>query len=403
MTSRRQRFDLGPLADFMAEDILSTPGRKLVDEVTEDCGDPEALAFAFDKIVNAELPNRADRPIRSSIPLGQRRTGPLSLSSEPLLSRWRRTLLVIGSLIFPNRLAMALISAICVALIAVIIARPARNELGLRWKTPSSSAELIPSTTQEMAQSQPLPSRLPDCEAGPHCSPKAGSEAVGGAVQDLAGRGEAQKRLAEASLEEQKAPREPRRLLALQSPEEPKRQEASRLQQEETKRPEVFRLEAARQEDHMRQEAQRLQQEADLARAALPPPPAGNVRPAVATPLGPVIESQVARANRPEQIRQAQTELTRLGCFNGKPDGQLNNATRNAVKALWKHTGKPVVEINISDEFLDELKRLRKEVCVPERRPAPSVASRPARSKDTAAAPAPASSPVLSGKNAVGF
>jgi hypothetical protein len=403
MTSRRERFDLGPLADFMAEDILSTPGRKLVDEVTEDCGDPEALAFAFDKIVNAELPNRADRPIRSSIRLGQRRTGPLSLSSEPLLSRWRRTLLVIGNLIFPNRLSMALIGAICVALVAVIIARPARNELELRWKTPSSSAELIPSITQEMAQSQPLPSRPPDCEADPHCSAKAGSEAIEGAVQDLAGRGQAQKRLAEAPLEERTAAREPRRFLALQSPEEPKRQEASRLQQEETKRQEVFRLEAARQEDHKRQEAQRLQQEADLAaRAALPAPPAGNP-PAVATPLGPVIESLVARANRPEQIRQAQTELTRLGCFNGKPDGQLNNATRNAVKALWKHTGKPVVEINISDEFLDELKRLRKEVCVPERRPAPSVASRPARSKDTAAAPAPASSPVLSGKNAVGF
>jgi len=62
MTARQERYDLGPLADFMAEDILSTPGSQLVDEVAEDCGDPEALASAFDKIVHAERPSRGDSP-----------------------------------------------------------------------------------------------------------------------------------------------------------------------------------------------------------------------------------------------------------------------------------------------------------------------------------------------------
>jgi tetratricopeptide (TPR) repeat protein len=113
MTTRQERYDLGPLADFMAEDILSTPGRKLVEEVTEDCGDPEALASAFDKIVQAELPGRADKPACSSVGLGQHRTGQSSLSSEPLLSRWRRSLSALGDIVFvfPNRLVMALISA----------------------------------------------------------------------------------------------------------------------------------------------------------------------------------------------------------------------------------------------------------------------------------------------------
>ncbi len=71
MTARQERYDLGPLADFMAEDILSTPGRQLVDEVAEDCGDPEALASAFDKIVHAERPSRGDSPAGLSIALGQ--------------------------------------------------------------------------------------------------------------------------------------------------------------------------------------------------------------------------------------------------------------------------------------------------------------------------------------------
>jgi DNA-binding NarL/FixJ family response regulator len=71
MTARQERYDLGPLADFMAEDILSTPGRQLVDEVAEDCGDPEALASAFDKIVHAERPSRGDSPTGLSIALGQ--------------------------------------------------------------------------------------------------------------------------------------------------------------------------------------------------------------------------------------------------------------------------------------------------------------------------------------------
>ena len=102
--TRQDRYDLGALADFMAEDILSTPGRHLVDEVTEDCGDPEAFASAFEQIVHAELPSRSNAAGLSFTPgqyhafpgsesgawvlVRKRREAPLS--SEPLLSRWRR-------------------------------------------------------------------------------------------------------------------------------------------------------------------------------------------------------------------------------------------------------------------------------------------------------------------------
>ena len=39
------------LVDFMVEDILATLGDRLLDEVGEDCGDPNALATEFDTIV----------------------------------------------------------------------------------------------------------------------------------------------------------------------------------------------------------------------------------------------------------------------------------------------------------------------------------------------------------------
>jgi len=94
------------------------------------------------------------------------------------------------------------------------------------------------------------------------------------------------------------------------------------------------------------------------------------------------------RVNLPEQIRQAQIELKRLGCFSGAPDSKLNDATRNAVKALWHHTHKPIAEIDITDDFIADLKRHPGEVCPPPARPATPVASRPASPhKDTAAAP----------------
>src|SRR5690242_21936748 len=56
-----------------------------------------------------------------------------------------------------------------------------------------------------------------------------------------------------------------------------------------------------------------------------------------AEPSGsPVAEAPaVLRANSPEQIRKAQTELRRLDCFSGRIDGKLGDQTRQAVKKFW--------------------------------------------------------------------
>jgi hypothetical protein len=115
MTSRQERCDLGPLADFMAEDILSTPGRQLVDELTEDCGDPEAFASAFDKIVQ-DLDPLLPHWRRSSRGIAIRAGRNLARS---IRSR-RRILTVLGHIVFPNRLRMA--TRACAALVMAIVA-----------------------------------------------------------------------------------------------------------------------------------------------------------------------------------------------------------------------------------------------------------------------------------------
>src|SRR6266853_2109362 len=279
MTSRQERYDLGPLADFMAEDILSTPGPQLVEEVTEDCGDPEAFASAFDKIVHAELPNRGNSPAGLSIAPGR---GALR-SSRPLHSRWRRILTALGNIVFPNRLSMAVITTTCVALVAVIVAMPLRNALELRWKTPSGSADGISTMTREKAEPPALsPSSEPawreqdrvatlrserrEAEERLHVEQlaaqrarveEARQEASLGALRQL----EAQKRREEqariAALEEQKRQEEQKRIAAL---EEQKRQEeqARIAALEEQKRQEEQARIAALEEQKRQEEQARI-------------------------------------------------------------------------------------------------------------------------------------------------
>ncbi len=225
---------------------------------------------------------------------------------------------------------------------------------------------------------------------------------------------------------------EQKRVAALQQKqEEQKRQEVLRQQQEEQKRvaalqlqEEQKRLEALRQqqvdldrkriEDNCRREEAKfteLQAAGAAAReqlvkfeieagckamhpmitaaiAALPlDAPVPHVPPPIATPPA---YPQVEKANLPEQIRQAQIELRRLGCFEGKLDSKMNGATEKAVKAFWKHTHKPIVEINITDDFIANLQRVPNEICPPPSKPAPPMASQPSsRSKNAAAAAPP--------------
>jgi peptidoglycan hydrolase-like protein with peptidoglycan-binding domain len=83
----------------------------------------------------------------------------------------------------------------------------------------------------------------------------------------------------------------------------------------------------------------------------------------------PVAEAPaMLRANSPEQIRKAQTELRRLDCLNGRIDGKLGDQTRQAVRKFWASAKQPVVEVNITDELISSLAQRGDNFCRPPRR-----------------------------------
>jgi hypothetical protein len=67
--------------------------------------------------------------------------------------------------------------------------------------------------------------------------------------------------------------------------------------------------------------------------------------------------------NTPDQVRAAQQQLTRLGCFSDVVDGNLNDATKTAVQHYETARGKPVGDLQISDDFVSELKSQSARVC----------------------------------------
>jgi uncharacterized caspase-like protein len=86
--------------------------------------------------------------------------------------------------------------------------------------------------------------------------------------------------------------------------------------------------------------------------------------------LRPLVTAALDRANtvpdvnKPEQVRAAQRELNRLGCFSGAEDGVLNGPTKTAVQLYEEARGaKPASDVEITDEFVSELKTLSARVC----------------------------------------
>jgi hypothetical protein len=85
--------------------------------------------------------------------------------------------------------------------------------------------------------------------------------------------------------------------------------------------------------------------------------------------LRPLVTAALDRANTlpdvnaPDQVRQAQQELTRLGCFSGAIDGALNPPTTTAVHLYQSQRGKPASDVEITDDFIADLKGQSARVC----------------------------------------
>ena len=58
----------------------------------------------------------------------------------------------------------------------------------------------------------------------------------------------------------------------------------------------------------------------------------------------------VATNNTPDQIRTAQKQLSRLGCYDGNADGSWNDATRSAVRRYYLQQGHLPKQVSVTDE-----------------------------------------------------
>lgn len=67
--------------------------------------------------------------------------------------------------------------------------------------------------------------------------------------------------------------------------------------------------------------------------------------------------------NTPDQVRAAQQQLARLGCFSDAVDGNLNDPTKAAVQHYQTARGKPASDMQISDDFVSELKSQSARIC----------------------------------------
>jgi len=78
-------------------------------------------------------------------------------------------------------------------------------------------------------------------------------------------------------------------------------------------------------------------------------------------------------------IRSSQAELRRLGCYRGAENGDLNDATRKALKQVNAARGKVGAALEIDDAVLSDLKKLEGPICTPPRITVPDIASQPAK------------------------
>ncbi|MBR1232056.1 caspase family protein [Bradyrhizobium sp. AUGA SZCCT0182] len=82
-------------------------------------------------------------------------------------------------------------------------------------------------------------------------------------------------------------------------------------------------------------------------------------------------------------IRSSQAELRRLGCYRGAENGDLTEATKDALKKVYASLGKPSNSLDVDDAVLSDLKKAEAPICTPpkvepEEKP---VVSRPSRTK----------------------
>jgi hypothetical protein len=89
-----------------------------------------------------------------------------------------------------------------------------------------------------------------------------------------------------------------------------------------------------------------------------------RLRPAVVALQAEAERLKEAEAVAEVQIRAAQQELRRLGCYAGAEDGKLQTATKDAIRRYYAASGRPVTTTDVSKDLVDELTRAPGDRCV---------------------------------------
>lgn len=111
--------------------------------------------------------------------------------------------------------------------------------------------------------------------------------------------------------------------------------------------------------------------------ASLEPKPEAGARESVAASKEPAAEELSRQA-----VRQIQSELDRIGCDPGRPDGLWGDRSRSALGDYARHAKLDLASLEPSAELLEQLQARKQPVC-PQAEP-PKRASRPAaRTADT--------------------
>jgi hypothetical protein len=88
-----------------------------------------------------------------------------------------------------------------------------------------------------------------------------------------------------------------------------------------------------------------------------------KMRPTVADAVKSFAPKKTPEVDTPDQIKTAQIELGRIGCYSGKIDGTFSDSTKAALKNYFQAEGKSEARASVNDELLGELKGQPVTVC----------------------------------------
>jgi hypothetical protein len=154
----------------------------------------------------------------------------------------------------------------------------------------------------------------------------------------------------QAELAREKAEREAALVKAAQREAERKRLAESCSREEKV----LTRLKAAMNQSAAREELGRFEQVLSCE----------DLRPAVVALVAEAEKLHASQTLLASQVRLAQQELQRIGCYSGRDDGMLGEATKDAIRRYHTMRGQSIADVNVTEALVSELTRASAGQCL---------------------------------------